>query len=89
MILVYWTTTQTTEYQVEVSVTELLDAITKSGQNYPERETDEEYVSRVMDDVDMTEVLPILEAMASVEINSDDSDRSFDDWGWEEEKVTA
>ena len=87
MILVYWTTTRTTEYQVEVSVTELLDAITKSGQNYPERETDEEYVSRVMDEVDMTEVLPILEAMASVEINSDDSDRSFDDW--EEEKVTA
>jgi hypothetical protein len=84
MILVYWTTTTTTERQIDVTVEELLDAISKSGQEAPARETDQEYVERVMDEVDMDTVLPHLESMASVEINSEDVERTFDDWGSDE-----
>lgn len=81
MITVYWTTTTTTERQIEVTVDELLDAIAKSGQQPPARETDREYVERVMDEVDMETVLPFLEGMPAMEVNSEDTERSFDDWG--------
>ena len=84
MITVYWTTTTTTERQLELTVSDLLDAIAKSGQTAPERETDKEYVERVMDDVDMGIVLPYLEASPDAEIVSDEAERTFDDWGSDE-----
>ena len=80
MILVYWTTTTTTERTLEVTVSDLLAAIAKSGQTAPERESDYEYVERVMDEVDMETVLPYLEEHADVEISSEDIERSFDSW---------
>ena len=80
MILVYWTTTTTTERQIDVTVSELLEAIAKSGQTAPERETDSEYVERVMDDVDMETVLPFLEELPAVEINDENVERTFESW---------
>ena len=80
MILVYWTTTTTTERQIDVTVSELLEAIAKSGQTAPERESDYEYVERVMDEIDMETVLPYLESMESAEINDENIERTFDSW---------
>ena len=76
MITVYWTHTR--ELQVSVTVDELLAAVAKSGQEAPARESDQEYVSRVMDEIDMDEVLPFLADHEAVEIN--DESRTMDDW---------
>lgn len=84
MIKIYWTTTTTTERQAGITVEDLLAAIAESGQEVPPRETDEEYVERVMDEVDMDEVLPFLEGHPAAEIVSEDIERSFDVWEMEE-----
>jgi len=84
MIEIYWTTTTTTERNVRITVDELLDAIAKSDQVAPARETDEEYVNRVMDEIDMEEVLPYLEGHPAADIADETIDRTFDDWGMDD-----
>ncbi len=76
MITVYWTNTR--DLSVEITPAELLDAIAKSGQTVSPRQTDQEYIEQVMDEIDMDLVLPYLAGLPAVEI-LDETD-SFDTW---------